>query len=134
MIAITIPARWRSGFRDDADHWFRADPDQLITLPGTVITMPRNDFHRRPGEGWVWPASTHSGHVEPSTFRKVHANTFKSIAKQAGCDAWTLARIGGHSNVSMSSRYVHPSENAVLDAMARLGGHKSGHNETKRLD
>jgi integrase len=109
-----------------------------------------------PVEGWIWPASTRNGHVEPSSFRKQHANTFKTVAEEAaknnlkpvrpfvlyslrhtfltrlgesGCDAWTLARIAGHSNISMSSRYVHPSENAVLDAMSRLGGHKKGHNQ-----
>jgi hypothetical protein len=27
----------------------------------------------------------------------------------------------------MSTRYVHPSEDAVLNAMSRLGGHNSGH-------
>jgi hypothetical protein len=31
---------------DDGDHPFRADRDQLIENPGTVITMPRNVFHR----------------------------------------------------------------------------------------
>jgi hypothetical protein len=45
----------------------------------------------------------------------------------SGCDAWTLARVAGHSSVSISSRYVHPSENAVLDALSRLGGHNFGH-------
>jgi integrase len=112
----------------------------------------------KPEEGWVWPAPTRSGHVEPSSFRKQHAATFETIAKEAkmnnvkpvrtfvlyslrhtfltrlgesGCDAWTLARIAGHSNISMSSRYVHPSENAVLDAMARLGGHKIGHSDNE---
>jgi hypothetical protein len=30
----------------DADHSFRDDPDQLITIVGTVIAMPRNVFHR----------------------------------------------------------------------------------------
>jgi hypothetical protein len=34
------------GFRDDADHPFRDDPDQLIMIVGTVIAMPRNVFHR----------------------------------------------------------------------------------------
>ena len=109
-----------------------------------------------PVEGWIWPAATRSGHVEPSSFRKQHATTFKTIAADAakhnqkpvrpfvlyslrhtfltrlgesGCDAWTLARIAGHSNISMSSRYVHPSESAVLDAMSRLGGHKNGHTQ-----
>jgi len=40
--------------------------------------------------------------------------------------------IAGHSNASMSSRYyVHPSEDTVLNAMTRLGGHKIGHNENQ---
>jgi|HubBroStandDraft_6_1064221.scaffolds.fasta_scaffold08803_9 hypothetical protein len=41
----------------------------------------------------------------------------------------TLARIAGHSNVSMPSRYAHSSEDAVLTAMAKLGGHKMGQSE-----
>ena len=40
-----------------------------------------------------------------------------------------MARIAGHSNVSMPSRYVHSSEDAVLTEMAKLGGHKMGHGE-----
>ena len=39
----------------------------------------------------------------------------------------TLARIAGHSSIAISSRYVHPSEDAVLNAMSKLGGHNSGH-------
>ena len=58
-------------------------------------------------------------------------HTFLTRLGESGCDAWTLARIAGHSNVSMSSRYVHPSEGAVLTAMARLGGHNIGHNENQ---
>ena len=108
----------------------------------------------QPQEGWVWPAPTRSGHVEPSSLRKQHANAFKVIAKEAakrnerpvrpfvlyslrhtfltrlgqsGCDVWTLARIAGHSSIGISARYVHPSEDAVLDAISRLGGHKIGH-------
>jgi integrase len=99
----------------------------------------------RPAEGWVWPASTRSGHVEPSSLKKQHRkalalsqvrpfvlyslrHTFLTRLGASGCDAWTLARIAGHSSVAMSARYVHPSEDAVLNAMARLGGHNSGHN------
>ena len=37
----------------------------------------------------------------------------------------------GHSDVSMSSRYVHPSEDAVLSALVRLGGAQIGHNEVR---
>lgn len=110
----------------------------------------------KPVEGWVWPAPTRSGHVESSSLKKQHAKTFKTIAEQAaknnlkpvrpfvlyslrhtfltrlgesGCDVWTLARVAGHSSITISSRYVHPSEDAVLDAMLRLDRHKIGHSE-----
>jgi integrase len=108
----------------------------------------------KPIEGWVWPAQTRSGHLESSSLKKQHARTFKTLSDEAkngdakpvrkfvlyslrhtfltrlgesGCDAWTLARIAGHSSIAMSTRYVHPSEDAVLTAMERLGGHKIGH-------
>ncbi len=110
----------------------------------------------KPEEGWVWSAPTRSGHVESSSLKKQHAKIFRTIAEQAaknnvkpvrpfvlyslrhtfltrlgesGCDVWTLARIAGHSAIGISSRYVHPSEDAVLDAMSRLGGHKIGHTQ-----
>jgi integrase len=119
------------------------------------ILEARWEVAGKPVEGWVWPASTRSGHVESCSLKKQHAKTFKTVGEQAaknnlkairpfvlyslrhtfltrlgesGCDVWTLARIAGHSSISISSRYVHPSENAVLDAMSRLGGHNIGHN------
>lgn len=109
----------------------------------------------RPLEGWIWPAPTRSGHVEGSSLRKQHAKAFALIAEEArknnqkpvrpfvlyslrhtfltrlgesGCDVWTLARIAGHSQIGISSRYVHPSEDAMFAAISRLGGHKIGHN------
>jgi len=98
----------------------------------------------KPDDGWVWPALTKSGHIEPSTLKKQHRraltrskvrpfvlyslrHTFLTRLGESGCDAWTLARIAGHSSIAISSRYVHPSEDAVLSAMTRLDGHKSGH-------
>jgi hypothetical protein len=38
----------------------------------------------------------------------------------SGCDAWTLARIAGHSSIAMSARYVHPSQDAVMNIFSRL--------------
>jgi hypothetical protein len=38
MIVISVPTQ--------DDQRFRVDRDQLIVIPGTVITMPRNVFHR----------------------------------------------------------------------------------------
>jgi len=98
------------------------------------------------------------GHIESSSLKRQHKRTFAALAKQAkennekpirkfvlyslrhtfltrlgesGCDAWTLARIAGHGDIRISARYVHPSEDAVLLAMSRLGGHKIRHNELR---
>jgi len=54
-------------------------------------------------------------------------HTFLTRLGESGCEVWTHARIAGHSDIRMSARYVHPSEDAVLNAMSRLGGHKIGH-------
>jgi integrase len=98
----------------------------------------------KPDEGWIWPAPTKSNHIEPSTLRKQHRkalktskvrpfvlytlrHTFLTRLGASGCDVWTLARIAGHSSVAISSRYVHPSADSVLNAMEMLSGHNSGH-------
>jgi integrase len=90
-----------------------------------------------PSEGWVWAAATASGHIEPSTIKKQHQralrlsgvrpfvlyslrHTFLTRLGEAGCDAWTLARIAGHSSIAMSARYVHPSEDAVMNVFSRM--------------
>jgi integrase len=115
---------------------------------GAVLEARWNEAGK-PEEGWVWPAPTASAHVEPSSLRKMHANAFKAVAEAAakdnqesvrplllydlrhtfltrlgesGCDAWTLARIAGHSSISISARYVHPSDDALLAAVERLNG------------
>jgi integrase len=56
-------------------------------------------------------------------------HTFLTRLGESGCDVWTLASIAGHSQIGISSRYVHPSDNAMFAALPRLGGHKIGHNE-----
>ncbi len=110
----------------------------------------------KPSEGWLWPAPNASGHIDHSSLKKQHARTFRTVNMegkknnvtpitpfvlyslrhtfltrlgQSGCDAWTLARIAGHSSIAISSRYVHPSEDTVLAAFSRLGGHNSGHSQ-----
>jgi hypothetical protein len=57
-------------------------------------------------------------------------HTFLTRLGESGCYAWTLARIAGQSSIAISARYVHPSEDAVLNAMSRLSGHNSGQSKT----
>jgi hypothetical protein len=117
-----------------------------LAMTPRVRTVLENRWDRigKPLEGWIWLAPTLSGHVEPSSLKKQHRkalglagvrrfvlyslrHTFLTRLGESGCDAWTLARIAGHSSIAISSRYVHPSEDAVLLAMSRLGRHKIGH-------
>ena len=97
-----------------------------------------------PSEGWVWPAETKDEHINHDSVKLQHRkalklakvrafeiysirHTFLTRLGESGCDVWTLARIAGHSNISISQRYVHPSEDAVLNALSRLDGHNIGH-------
>jgi integrase len=96
---------------------------------------------KMPLEGWVWATATASGHIEPSTVKKQHQralrlsgvrpfvpyalrHTFLTRLGEAGCDAWTLARIAGHSSIAMSARYVHPSEDAMMTVFSRMNAPK----------
>ena len=116
------------------------------------VLETRWEHAQKPAFGWVWSAPTRKGHVDHSSLKKQHARAFANANKEtkgtqklpawvlyafrhtfltrlgeSGCDAWTLARIAGHSSIAISSRYVHPSEDVVLNAMERMSGHKIGH-------
>ncbi|PYV54665.1 MAG: hypothetical protein DMG96_21930 [Acidobacteria bacterium] len=80
------------------------DTVDVLVRPDTICSMPRSFRH-----------------------------TLLTRLGESGCDAWTLARIAGHSNIGISQRHVHPSEDAVLNALSRLGGHNSGHNATNTI-
>lgn len=98
----------------------------------------------KPTEGWVWPAKrARCGHVVAHTIYEPHLqaiedsgvrpfvlyslrHTFLTRLGESGCDAWTLARIAGHSNLNTSHRYVHPSEDMLLNAIERMVGTKMG--------
>jgi site-specific recombinase XerD len=47
-----------------------------------------------------------------------------------GCDAFTLARIAGHSSISITQRYCHPQADAIESVCAGSKpktGHQIGH-------
>jgi integrase len=101
-----------------------------------------------PEEGWVFPADTTSGHIEGGSAKNYHARALDSIRKDAeakqienrlkpfppytmrhtaltrladaGCDAFTLARIAGHSSITITQRYCHPQADAIERAFAKL--------------
>ena len=133
--------RWHNGQHGtlQVTHGKTAAARRLLPLSPRVRTIlqKRWESASKPEEGWVWTSETKSGHVEPFTLKKQHRNalvksgvrpfvlyslrhTFLTRLGEAGCDAWTLARIAGHSSVAMSARYVHPSEDSVMSAFTRI--------------
>ena len=47
-------------------------------------------------------------------------HTFGTRLGDEGTDAWTLKKIMGHSTVTVSERYIHPSQESVARAMDKL--------------
>jgi hypothetical protein len=53
-----------------------------------------------------------------------------TMLAESGCDAFTLARIAGHSAITITQRYCHPQADAIERAFGNLpGGHKIGHSQ-----
>jgi integrase len=51
-----------------------------------------------------------------------------TMLAESGCDAFTLARIAGHSSITITQRYCHPQADAIERAFGNLSdGHKIGH-------
>jgi site-specific recombinase XerD len=53
---------------------------------------------------------------------------------EAGCDAFTLARIAGHSSITITQRYCHPQAEAIQSAFRKMaGGHNFGHSTDSHI-
>ena len=60
------------------------------------------------------------GEKEIATFQPyVLRHTALTQLAQAGCDVFTLARIAGHSSITITQRYVHPQADAIERAFAQ---------------
>lgn len=101
-----------------------------------------------PQAGWTFPAEGKCGHVGRDTAKTFHSKALAKIAEtaakeekenpvkpfppytlrhtaltrlaEAGCDAFTLARIAGHSSITITQRYCHPQADAIERAFSKL--------------
>jgi integrase len=107
----------------------------------------RHEGSGNPEAGWVFPSTSREGHFNKDTAKDQHAKAIerankkakKKAAKelmpfqpyilrhtaltqlaQAGCDVFTLARIAGHSSITITQRYIHPQADAIERAFAPL--------------
>jgi integrase len=121
----------------------------LPMVPAVYAALKaRHDETGNPAEGWVFPSGSREGHFNKDTAKDQHrkaieaanAKAKKNEGKalkpfepyvlrhtaltqlaQAGCDAFTLARIAGHSSITITQRYIHPQADAIERAFAPFG-------------
>jgi len=95
---------------------------------------------RRQTPGFLFPANNKDGHINRDTVKKLHYTALvKSAVKPfppyilrhtaltklaKKTDPFTLAKIAGHSSVTMTDRYVHPELQSIREALGTEGGHK----------
>ena len=83
--------------------------------------------------GWIFPTESKSGHLDRDTAKTerkadssqtlptVYHEAYRANSVgRAGCDAFTLARIAGHSSITITQRYCHPQADAIERAFAKL--------------
>jgi integrase len=108
-----------------------------------AVLERRRDEQGKPEEGWVFPSSAREGHLNGDTTKDQHAIALKNskVARfepyilrhtaltrlaESGCDVFTLARIAGHSSITITQRYVHPQADAVERAFTAFGNLGTG--------
>ena len=90
------------------------------------------------GDLRLFPSNSREGHLNGDTSKDQHAlgmkrskvkafepyvlrHTALTRLAESGCDVFTLARIAGHSSITITQRYVHPQADAVERAFAAFG-------------
>ena len=120
----------------------RAARRELPMVPA-VFAAVRNRWleQERPSSGWLFPASTPSGHTEQGSAKNHHLKALKASGvapfepyimrhtaltnlAAAGADAFTLARIAGHSSITITQRYCHPQADAIARAFGQFGANR----------
>jgi integrase len=103
-----------------------------------AVLERRREKQGKPEEGWVFPSTAREGHLNGDTTKDQHAialdkskvarfepyilrHTALTRFAESGCDVFTLARIAGHSSITITQRYVHPQKDAVERAFAAFG-------------
>ena len=84
-----------------------------------------------PSEGWIFPSSSECGHFNGDAAKDQHKKALidsgvkafvpytlrhtalTKLGEKAGGDVFVLARIAGHSSITVTQRYIHPQADAI---------------------
>ena len=99
-----------------------------------------------PAEGWVFPAISGSGPLNYSTMKSRHNRTIARMKEQglsstfcpyvlrhtgltrlgeSGSDVFAIQKIAGHTDIKMTSRYVHPTPPHIEQSFTKLDAYNT---------
>lgn len=118
---------------------------RAVPLTARVKAMLEERRNREPNSAWVFAGDSPDGNMLVTSLDHLHAaatrpkvdgkkvyrfpkdfvlhslrHTMLTRLGEAGAEAFTIMRIAGHSSVTISQRYVHPTPEAVERAFQRL--------------
>jgi site-specific recombinase XerD len=117
-----------------------------MTARVRALLEMRHEAAGKPSVGWVFAnADTKSKHVD--SLKSQHRKALKDSGVKAfvlyslrhtmltrlgesGADAFSIQKIAGHSSITTSSKYVHPTPSRIEDALAGL----QAYNERKEAE
>jgi integrase len=99
----------------------------------------RHDSAGRPAEGWIFPSSSECGHFNGDVAKDQHRKALTdsgveafvpytlrhtaltNLGQKAGGDVFVLAKIAGHSSITVTQRYIHPQAEAINRVFSQVG-------------
>jgi hypothetical protein len=95
------------------------------------LLQGRHESLDHPSEGWIFPSSSERGHFNGDAAKDQHKKALTdsgvkafvpytlrhtaltNLGEKAGGDVFVLARIAGHSSITVTQRYIHPQADAI---------------------
>jgi integrase len=110
-----------------------------MTLRVYKLLRGRYELCGRPSEGWIFPSSSKCGHFNGDAAKDQHKKALAdsdvkafvpytlrhtaltNLGERAGGDVFVLARIAGHSSITVTQRYIHPQAEAINRVFSQVG-------------
>jgi len=108
--------------------------------------LARHKEASSPAEGWVFPAVRGSGPLNYWTMKSRHDRTIARMKEQglsssfcpyvlrhtgltrlgeSGSDVFAIQKIAGHTDIKMTSRYVHPTPSHIEQSFTKLNAYNA---------
>ena len=102
-----------------------------------ALLKARHEAQGCPIDGWIFPKGAIDGHLTGDNVKEQHTRALKysrvepfvpyvlrhtaltRLAKATNGDVFALARIAGHSSITITQRYVHTQANTIEGIFAR---------------